>query len=113
MPSLKAGVPLAWNTWTRSLPVSATAISKPLGDHDAAPGSLNSPSAEPRMPNLPMKEPSARNSCTRSLPVSATANAPSGGATGSGVGATATPCGRPGPRFRVSTWSNIPVLFMA
>ena len=89
-PTLNASVRLAaWNTWTRSLPVSATAIKPPSGDQAADRGSLNSPSAPPRVPNLPANSPSALNTWTRSLPVSATASMPGDGSAGGAGGANA------------------------
>ena len=69
------------------MPVSATAIRSLDGDHAAATGLFNSPSAPPVDPNLPANAPSALNTCTRSLPVSATAIMPRIGAAGGSGGA--------------------------
>ena len=59
-PSLKSNVPLAWNTWMRWLPESATAMREPSGDQAGDTGPLNRPSPYPNDPNPPTNVPSAR-----------------------------------------------------
>ena len=50
-PNTKAGTPSGWNTWTRSLPVSATAIMPPYGMKVTACGAENCPTPVPVEPN--------------------------------------------------------------
>ena len=72
-PNLKKKVPLGQNTWTRWLPVSATAI-RPRSLPIATPcGDEKFPSPEPSEPNEKAWVPLAWKTCIRSLPVSATA----------------------------------------
>ena len=72
------------------MPVSATTIRVPSGDHAVEAGASSCPSAEPWDPNLPANMPSASNTWTRWLNVSATAIMPAGGAAGGSGGANAT-----------------------
>ena len=72
-PNFRRKVPLGQNTWTRWLPVSATAI-RPIRSLMATPcGDEKFPSPAPNEPNEKAGVPLAWNTCIRWLPVSATA----------------------------------------
>ena len=76
-PNWRANVPLGWNTWTRLLYPSVTAMIPP-GPKATRWGELSSPGPCPDDPNWNANVPLGRNTWIRSLVRSATAMIPPG-----------------------------------